>query len=229
MVTVRSFETSFMSIKFFSNAKRLTDLAKSFELENSESKYLNLDEYNENVLNVIILSVTFLESLINEFFYIVSLDNKHNSDFYKLKLSKEQKRILAELWCIDKIQRLSILEKYELVLTTAGKNKFDKGHDSYQDINLLILFRNSLIHYHPDRAEVNYSKIDETLEQTKFEKKLYKKLYISPLIKPSKNYFPYKYLSYNTAEWCLKIVSRFVTDFYHHLDTEYYNEGILIK
>jgi len=50
----------------------------------------------------------------------------------------------------DTIEEKPILTKYQLALTLCQKEKFDKGHNPYQDAHRLITLRNALVHYKPE-------------------------------------------------------------------------------
>lgn len=58
--------------------------------------------------------------------------------------------IWASFWESVGNGRYSLLGKYQMALLLSGAGQFDKGAQPYQDAQLLIDFRNGLVHFRPD-------------------------------------------------------------------------------
>ena len=134
MTTVKNYTKHFLSTTFLKSAERLTDSVCKYEQQcNNEKVPIYYSDYQENVINVIILATTYLESIINEFFSNVTDSYQNGFKLKEVPLDSDTLRKLSDLWNIEKIQHLSILEKYDLALITAGKEKFDKGRNTSQN------------------------------------------------------------------------------------------------
>ena len=48
------------------------------------------------------------------------------------------------------MDRLPILEKYQMAIFLAGKEPLPEGREPYQPADLLIALRNALVHFRPE-------------------------------------------------------------------------------
>lgn len=124
----------------------------------SEELEIELEAY---VIAAIFTAVSFIESIINEFFWDLESPNKVEV------LEEETKKIMANIW-EQGIIKTSTLEKYQFALALARKSLFDRGAAPYQDVFLLIKLRNALIHYEPEWVGDSPQRLEENLKR-KFE------------------------------------------------------------
>ena len=95
------------------------------------------------VLSCILLSVCYLESFINSFYSEIN-DIEYNKT---LGRKLEKYNILQALYKDFDIDRKSILEKYNIFLKYAKGIYLDRGSKIYQNTQILIDFRNELVHF----------------------------------------------------------------------------------
>lgn len=96
-------------------------------------------------------SVAFLEATVNELWqYAIDSDADSNPNLWGLPPGTIDQ--LRRLDKYDRLERsLTTLEKYDLVLSCAGKPGLDPSRSPHRDVKLLIALRNALIHYRPAR------------------------------------------------------------------------------
>ena len=150
----------------------------------------------------IILSIASIESAINELF----LEAVHKNNQFFSHLQPNVPDLLIELW--GQAERFSILEKYQLVLAVAGKEKFNKGNSPYQEVDSAIRLRNALVHYKPEWD-------DEIKEHKNLESRFKSRFLLNPFTKPAQAFFPHRCLGHGCAEWIVKSCINFTEDFYN--------------
>jgi len=94
------------------------------------------------------MSVAFLEATVNEVFEDAT-DDRHVGQRVE-RLEPRVRAMLASFWESVGNGRYSLLGKYQMALLLSGAGQFDKGAQPYQDAQLLIDFRNGLVHFRPD-------------------------------------------------------------------------------
>jgi hypothetical protein len=144
----------YLSISHIQSAALLARLVAKIEstyIERSEEFFFQHRTY---VIAAIFFSVSFLEATINELFADIA-DNGEKAT----QLDPNTKILMANMWKLDipRTARFSILEKFQIALTLASKEMFEKGKSPYQDAALLITLRNSLVHYEPEWAVTTFS------------------------------------------------------------------------
>lgn len=159
-------------------------------------------QHRAYVTGSIILSIASIESGINELF----LEAIHKNNQFFSHLQPNVPDLLIELW--GQAERFKLLEKYQLVLIVAGKDKFNKGTSPYQEVDSAIRLRNALIHYKPEWN-------DETEEHRKLETRLKSRFVLSPFSKPRQAFFPHRCLSHGCAEWIFRSCVNFTDDFHN--------------
>ena len=158
------------------------------------------------VNSAILLAVAFAESAINELFQD-AVDGHHN---YIKNLNPSVITILANYWNMTEMRNkshISILDKFQLALLFNGCESFNPGSQPYQDANLAIKLRNTIVHYKPESISSNSNhKLSKQL-QGKFESNL--------LFKGSGNsFFPDHCLGIGCSDWVISSVKIFVDDFF---------------
>jgi hypothetical protein len=152
------------------------------------------DEQIACVSATVMLCVAALESNINEYL------SEPNQIF--AELPEHARRHVAEL-CAE----LSILEKYQRVLSLKGCAQFDRGARPYQDIDALIAVRNELVHFHPEWH-------DEQERHRKLGDKLRYKFEMSPFIAEGTGVdFPQRFVSHGCTRWAVEYTLQFMEEF----------------
>ncbi len=185
----------------------------SGEIEESIKDLPAIDmQHRAFIISSIFSSVAFLEAAINEIFQD-ALDNNH---FYIESLGKDKIELLADYWRMTEIEKkshLSVLDKYQLALRFCGREPFKKDKNPYQDANLIIKLRNTLIHYKPESLSPDKPhKIGDKLKGKFPENKL--------VSKSANPYFPDKGLGYGCANWSCKSMEKFTDAFFQKLGIE---------
>lgn len=204
-------ETSSVTLKIKSNLSTLHLHSAAFFVGSAatceDEKKITDDlrkKHRAYITGAITLSIASVEATINELF-LESIEG--NKDLFQ-GLPSNFHDLLSQLWESEK--RFAILDKYQLVLTVAAKDKFDKGKPLYQDVDSSIKLRNALVHYKPEW--------DTDLQKHKnLENRLKSKFKLNPLIEPNHTFFPNRCLSHGCAEWVVKSCKNFIEAFYEKL------------
>jgi hypothetical protein len=163
-------------------------------------------EQRAYVMNAVFLSVAFLESAINE----ILQDIVDGEQAYTGPVNPVVRRCIAVWWGQSEGQGRatgSILDKYQALLEFYGVARMKKGLPPYQDADLIIQLRNTLMHYKPqyyggDKEHRLVGKL-----RTKFE--------ANPLMRGSGNsYFPDHCLGGPCARWAVKTVKAFADAYF---------------
>ncbi len=146
------------------------------------------------------LSVASLEAFANELF----ADGTQRFPSFSTE-------ILDAVWALA--EERPFMEKYDLALTLHGVAPFDKGLAVYQNVNALVHLRNALSHFKPewDDAQVKHKKLSARLQY---------KFVPSPFLAAHEPLFPKGCMSHGCAEWAVKSVADFLTDFQLRLKME---------
>jgi len=160
------------------------------------------NEHRAYVTGAVILATSFVEATINELFSNASEGTSEQTK----EMRTETLDLLVSVWKLPKIERLSILEKYQLALTLAKRELFDKGASLYQNAHLLIALRNELVHYKPTwvGGDIDLTKLQRQLQALKFS--------LNPLM-PNNPFFPDQCLSHGCAKWAVEASLLFVREF----------------
>ena len=169
-------------------------LTTIFCLLKSAEKNKNNDDVFTYTLPILILSVCFLESNINNIIYLFSMPNNIVKDYTKAKFIYD---IASDFKIIDK----SILDKYVLLLKHY-KNKDIKSNNRYEKVSRVIEVRNALVHDKQKNDEQTLMPIVKKIE--KLYPDFIKDENINGIIPP---WLPY--LGYNSTCWMLKCVFEF--------------------
>ncbi len=133
--------------------------AESIELKTKPISRRSRFIHRTAVITAITSSVGFLESSINEFYFLVS-QNKGR----KIELSEESKAKISAVWSIEKFRATArILEKYQTALQLVGVPDFEEGAKIYQNAKLVIDLRNAFVHYYPELRTIKLHEEDEGL------------------------------------------------------------------
>jgi len=180
------------------------------EIENTHSGPSRFDiRHRAYVTNCIMSSVAFLEAAINELYqdcYDVHLS-------YVAPLASNVRETIADFWGMTEKENkspISVLDKYQLTLRFSDNEPFKKGESPYQDVDLLIKIRNSLVHFKPESLG------GENVH--KLENKLKGKFSENVLMAGSGNpFFPDKVLGSGCTEWATASVRAWAEEFFKRL------------
>ena len=163
------------------------------------------NEYRSYITGSIFSTIASLEATINEFL----IEAKGNNEPFYSHLKKLIKNweLIENKILIKLLEKCTILDKYQLVLRSYGKEEFDKGKETYQNINNFIKLRNALVHY-------KLESFDATSINDMLEKKLAGKFPLNPFANINSRFFPFKCLSYGCIEWGFNSCEKFIENFY---------------
>ena len=152
-------------------------------------------------------AVSYIECKINEF-----ISGLIEFGPYEQYISPEQKTLIVSIaQTFDWKYKLSILEKYQFALSTLSKDLFEKGKEPYQSANILIQFRNHLVHYEPINTVVSTT-LGEREFIPKLEERIYQKIGNTPF-KGLKDFFPENCFHYACGKWAVSSSNEFVEAF----------------
>jgi hypothetical protein len=125
--------------------------AGAIEARHSSTDRSRFDiEHHALVLTAILSAANFLEAMINELYQDAHDDHGISGDGYIAPLPAETRTALAALWAgTAEGSKLSSLEKYQLLMISAGRKPLDRGAQPYQDAALVVRLRNTIAHYQP--------------------------------------------------------------------------------
>lgn len=204
----------YFSIQHLFSAVHLANLSKEVEREYvgrcTDDMFLVHRTY---VSNGIFSAVAFLEATINEVFS----DADTNIRGVVRDLNPDAVQMLASLWRqgIPRTAGYPVIKKYQIALLLSGKQELNSGLTPYQDVDLLIKLRNSLIHYEPDWESTG---ADGTFLQGKnISKKISGKFALNPLTGGKNPLFPDKCLGAGCAKWAVKVSIQFADEFFWNM------------
>lgn len=203
----------FLSSSFFQSGKFLSQKCLETELAKGKRNRSELiKEHQAYFYGVIFNTVSYLEAFINEYFVLFSQGN-----IYDLRIDGDSLVQIENLWKmnIPRTASFKILDKYQIMLTLCKRPKFNKATRPFQDMEILVRLRNSLIHYEPEYIETKFKNPDAQLHR--FEKYLNSKIDINPFATKLDDFYPTKIISHSCCEWALKSVDHFTYDFYKKL------------
>lgn len=171
-----------------------------------------LREHKACVVTSTMLSVAFLEAVINELW----ADCREGFDPDWLQGVPSHK-VMGALWGNSPLKRSTMLEKFELALGLNEKPGFSKGASPYQDVKLLVELRNALVHYEPETV-FNFGAGDEAQgTEHDFEKKLRGKFELNRLTSVGNPFYPDKVLGAGCAAWAVASAVAFADAFFEKL------------
>ena len=195
-------------------------------------------EHRAHAISSVLASVAFLEATVNKFFadeveHLEETINflfanvadpiNSNSSIRNILDYPATKLVMADMLksAMAEKDRKSILAKFDDVITSVGKQGFDKGAAPYQDVSLLINLRNALVHYKPKWITI----LAEDITADEFDDKkiviLQKehKFPLNPLMDGiMTSFFPNKCLGHGCASWAVKSSIQFIEEFYQRMN-----------
>ena len=208
---------SYLSIQLIQSAALFSKLAAGVEANFDRSnKGALLSEHRSYVTGTIFTAVAFLEANINEIFKDCHDDFDHKNI---MGLGPEAIKMYGQIWGLKLSGNasFSILDKYQIALTLAKKDLFDRGALPYQDAENLIRLRNALMHYKPESVSTVSHEDSSANREQQMEKWLKGKFPLNPLTGAGSPYFPHKCLSYGCSAWAVKSCLTLTDTFYTRL------------
>lgn len=143
-------------------------------------------------------SVAFLEAAVNEFLgQVLSFSD---GDPRLAGIPPGTVESLQAKGAADKptIDKMPILDKYDVTLESAERSKLNRGARPCQDVAALIAARNALVHY---KTEMQWSAVEHAIE-----KRLKHLVPKNPMFPPDAvPWFPHHLLSAGVAEWAWQV------------------------
>lgn len=109
-------------------------------------------EHRSLAISSVLSAVAFLEGLSNEVFQdAADRDQGVYTSPHIVSFSDETVALYSAFWNAKKNGESygRVLDKFQIALTLAGKPRFNKGCNPYQDAQYLITLRNDLVHARP--------------------------------------------------------------------------------
>jgi hypothetical protein len=180
-------------------------------------------EHRSFVVAAILASVAFLEAAVNELFASASHDNLEVAGG-RGGLAATERKILTDL--NETLANNRTLDRYQLVLHLLGRQPFDRGTAFFQDLDLLIRFRNSLVHYKPEWRPAGIEG-GPTSADSKLARGLATKHFShNPFTGPGNPFFPDKCLGHGCAVWAWTAALAFADEFFRRLGVTPIYHGI---
>lgn len=211
--TSTSFATATISTLTYYSLHHLRAAAKfarlSAEVEKSYSGQFDDELFSDHrgyVTGSVVTAVSFLEATINELFS----DAMEGTSEQVKQLDADTLTLMTNIWKLPKTESFSILDKYQLALSLARKEPFEKGKLPYQHVQLLINLRNTLVHYKPGwvSKDKGLHKWEGQLQAVGFS--------LNPMM-PHNPFFPDQCISHGCAKWAVICSLGFARDFYSRM------------
>lgn len=207
---------TFYSIQLIKSAAYFT--RKSVEIDKiikQEGKFNSTlsSEQHSNVVASIFMSKAYIEATINELLAESQKKNGALKDFNQNKITLI-KRLLED---DKKIDKMSTLSKFDIILNCLGHSSFDKGLEIYQEVKLLTQLRNGLTHYNASWFDWgSHRKGSLAIKQDgKFLKELFKK-FPHPLNDNLNRHD--KWINSSCATWALNTAVTYTDEFFSRIE-----------
>jgi hypothetical protein len=180
---------------------------KAFDIEENHTALINRELYVPHrgyVIGAVLSSVASLEAAINAIYIDAPVPN---SPTFQDGNPKVPKALAAANW--QKLERRSILHKYQKALRLTQKPEFNKRGSPYQEVESLIELRHVLVHYKPEwnTAQKKHKEIEDRLKSLKSPFKP------NPAAESYAPFFPRHCLGHGCAEWAVESSIEFIDDF----------------
>jgi len=217
------------SVRYIQSAALLCRLGFEIEKDHEANCEISPDlllRHEAFILNSILSSVVFLESVINEFYSDVA----DNAYFFADEKKEELLRDIREKWQNEKnFDRAPVITRFQRILEIGGKPSFDEQDPVASDIRTLIEIRNYLMHYKREWIVVRDGEDPGAREETqaeKFENLLKNKFRENPLAQKNQPFFPDRCLGHGCAEWAVASCIEFADEFFSRLELPAPYDGI---
>jgi hypothetical protein len=196
---------SYLSRQHLWAAEFFRSKAHEIEQQRSTTDSAIVYEHRAFVTGAIFSAVAFLEAAVNELFQDLTEEQTSCSAV----VSEGTRRILRILGNRTEASNRSpfaILDKYELILKSCGKEAFERKEQPYKDADLVLQLRNALTLYRPGGERHGF--LDEF--RSKFKE--------NGLLPAGEGaYFPDRCLGSDCARWVVKSLRKFADEFFEKL------------
>jgi hypothetical protein len=220
----------FISGQFIYSAAFHSRMSHEIELDLGDGrKELSRDlihQHRSYVIASVLSSVGYLEAAINEL-YALADDVPLQADISKEIrvqfgwLQDRTREPIAAMWNIESFRRgAKLLEKFDTALELARVPAFDKGGKVYQNVQLLVILRNELVHYKAEKVALPTSSKTEVPLQI-LEKKLGNRFGRNPVLRRGVRrplFFPEECLHHACARWAVLSSLDFADNFFNKMD-----------
>jgi hypothetical protein len=157
------------------------------------------------VTAAVLSAVAFLEASVNELYLSAVDQDLTNLPTFDHKLFQ----LFGQFW--ENVEKYPILQKYQIALLLAGKDRFNPGVQPYQNTESLIKLRDTLVHYKPewDNEAGQHQKLEKRLRSCKFA--------LSPYADTGRLWFPHQCLGAGCAQWSVVTARDFSDEFCNQL------------
>ncbi len=166
-----------------------------------------IEDHRSFVSGAVFATVSFIEASINELFADAL---EHPGSDITVNIDPDTKLLLAQMSKLRVLRPLSTLPKFQMALSLSKKGLLDEGGTPYQDVNTLIVIRNTLIHSEPFWERGEETAIDKQILHLQQANRFS----LNPLrVGRTNSFFPDLCLSHGCAEWGVKKSLELVTLF----------------
>jgi len=213
-----------LSRTHLASAALLTRYSYNLEKEFSDSEILSQRSF---VTSAVILSVSSLEGMINEFFSDIRDISVRGGNDVKENYPELYRKSNLFKYIFTEQLRIKVLDKYQIALILANKKEFEKGSNPYQDTQCLIDLRNALVHYNPSWQRIITA--SDYITPEKIERRLKGKFTLNPRA-PRGPFFPSTcMISHGCAEWAVNTTRIFLNEFYNRIGKELWLDSELLR
>jgi hypothetical protein len=208
--------------QLFAAAQYLADSATAIDSGRGNGAIPSRDARRSMVIGAVLTSVAFLEALLNAAWDDLGNLNGLPESWFR---SRKNLKRLAELGIPD-ILKLPLLTRYDLTLALSNSPPLDIGRSPYQDVQLLILLRNTISH-HKTQWELYETENPGSGPKVirNLERSLRGRFAENAGLKGRPPFFPDRCLSPGCAVWAAKSAKDFALAFFSHLGVKTITEA----
>lgn len=125
--------------------------SKAAAIENNHTGESRFDmEHRAYVISAVMSATAFVEAFVNELFQDAADNHGITGDGYIAPLTPRTRELMREWWMASGQGFERVLDKIQLLLVSAAREKLDRGAQPFQDAALLVALRNALVHFRPE-------------------------------------------------------------------------------
>lgn len=218
-VSVEIAMKSYFSIQYLRSADLF--IKKASEIETKDPNDISEEnrlEYQSYCYSAILLSAAFLEATINEFLIDISENLKWSVASKPDEIVDPQfQKLIHDLWAmgIPRTAQYSIIQKYQIALTLAGKEEISENDDAYRNAFLLKTLRNDLIHAESEWIHDDLKK--NSKKYRKYVNNFCGKFSLNPFKGEGNPFFPDRCIGFGCAKWSLISATEFTDLFFQRI------------
>lgn len=160
-------------------------------------------------------SVAFLEASINEF--CADAAEGLNTKLKDWKHA-EAEQLIGDLWTPEMLKKVSMEQKYQVVLRLAGRERIVRNEKPGQDVAALVTLRNELVHYEPEWVMSDADSKHDQAARLRVERALIGKFDLSAFTTGRDPFFPERCMSAGCAIWAVQSSVYFADAFFERME-----------